>query len=266
MAMTQELTVLLFIGIGLLSGLLGGLLGIGGGVVTVPFLYYIFSYSNQAPDHVMQVAVSTSLAASFVTSGMSTYFQMRKKAVRLSILKLMTPALIVGCIFGSLIAHYMPSQDLRLAFGLMALILGGYFFFPKLPQPYIAASPNRSLSLFALFIGVLSSMLGIGGGSIVFPILLGYQVPVQNASGTSAASTFITTLFGSITYLVIAWQKPELPNTFGYIALPAFIAISIGSIVTTPFGVKLSHVLHISFIKRVFGACLFAIGLFMLIL
>ncbi len=262
--MTSEFIIILFVILGLVSGLFAGLLGIGGGMVTVPALYYIFLYSDMMPDRIMQIAVGTSLAAAVVTSLMSTWIQTRKRAIHLSVLKLMIPALILGCIIGSIIAHFMPSKDLRWAFGIMALLMGFYFFFPKLPSLYIAKTPNRSLSILSLFIGVLSSMLGIGGGSMTFPILMGYQLPAKNASATSSAATLITTCIGSLVYLSIAWHSPNLPDTFGYIELPAFIAISIGSMITTPFGVKLSHVLQVSHIKQAFGVCLSLVGLSML--
>jgi uncharacterized protein len=262
--MPSEFIIILFIAIGLLSGLLAGLLGIGGGMVTVPALYYIFLYSEMMPDRIMQIAVGTSLAVAVITSFLSTYMQMKRKAIHNSALKYMIPTLILGCIIGSLIGHFMHSKELRFAFAIMALCMGTYFFFPKLPNLHIAKAPNRSLSLISLFIGILSSMLGIGGGSMTFPVLMGYKLHAKNASATSSASTFITTCMGSIVYLVIAWHSPELPETFGYIELPAFIAISIGSIISTPFGVKLSHVLPVSVIKRTFGVSLGLVGLSML--
>jgi uncharacterized membrane protein YfcA len=262
--MTSEFIILLFVAIGLLSGLFAGMLGIGGGMVTVPSLYYIFLYSDMMPDRIMQIAVGTSLAAAVITSSVSTWLQMKRKAIHFSVLKLMIPSLILGCIIGSLMAHYMPSKDLRLVFGFMALLMGFYFFFPKLPNLYIAKKPNKSLSLFSLIIGTLSSMLGIGGGSMTFPVLMGYQITANHASATSSASTLITTFISSIVFLIIASEGPALPSTFGYIDLPAFIAISSGSILSTPFGVKLSHVLHVSSIKRVFGVCLSLVGLSML--
>lgn len=261
--MTFELVIILFVVVGLVSGLLGGLLGIGGGIVTVPFLYYFFQYSEMMPDKVMQIAVSTSLAAAFITSAMSTLIQFRKKAIQFKTLKLMIPTLIFGCVIGSLTAHYLPSTTLRLVFGAIAVLLGIYFFFPKLPNLYLASAPNRSLSLWALVIGGLSTMLGIGGGSMTFPILMGYQLSPKNASATSSAATLITTCIGSVLYLIIAWDLPELPYTFGYIEWPAFIAISIGSMVSAPLGVKLSHILPVSLIKQAFGVCLSLIGLSM---
>lgn len=263
--MPSEFLIILFIILGLVSGLLGGLLGIGGGVVTVPVLYFIFLYSGLFGERIMQVAVSTSLAAGLVTSAISTWFQLQKNALLFPVLNLMIPGLIFGCIGGSLLAHYITSSLLSQIFGVMAILLGLYFCFPRLPHLRISNAPNKTLSLFATAIGCLSSLLGIGGGSLTFPVLLGYQIPVQNASATSSGSTLITTFIGSIAYLVIAWHQPTLPLTFGYIEIPAFLAISAGSFFTTPWGVKLSHTLNVGLIKRIFGLCLSLIGLSMLI-
>ncbi len=264
--MSSDFILLLFVVLGLFSGLLGGLLGIGGGVITVPILYFVFQYTAIFGDKTMEVAVSTSLAAGFVTSAVSTFIQWKKKAIVFEAIKKLAPGLIIGCILGSLIAHYLPNDLLSKIFGMMAILLGLYFFFPRLPHLYISSTPNQSLSLFGLIIGCLSSLLGIGGGSLAFPILLGYQIPVKNASATSSASTLATTILGSMTYLAIGWNQPELPSTFGYIELPAFIAISIGSMISAPFGVKLSHVLNVAHIKQIFGCSLALVGLSMLIL
>ncbi len=259
--MSFEFMIFLFVVSGLISGLLAGLLGIGGGVITVPILYFIFHYNQM--DQVMQVAVATSLAASFVTSAVATYIQFQKKMILFPVLKLIIPGLFFGCIAGSIAAHHLSSDLLRFVFACLATLLGLYFFFPRLPTPYIAREPNGTLSLFGLLIGSLSSLLGIGGGSLAFPILLGYQVPAKNSSATSSASTLITTLVGSITFLIIAWHLPELPDTFGYIEIPAFLSISIGSMFSSPFGVKLSQTLPLAHIKQIFGATLVLIALSM---
>lgn len=262
--MPSDLIIILFVVLGLISGLLAGLLGIGGGVVTVPVLYFIFLYTGQFEERIMQVAVSTSLAAGVVNSALSTYFQHQKKAILFSVFKLLIPGLIIGCVAGSVLAHFMTSAILGRIFGAMAIFLGIYFSFPSWPSLSISHAPNQTLSLFGLLIGVLSSMLGIGGGSLTFPVLLGYQVPVNNSSATSSVATLMTTFIGTITYLVIAWHKPELPDTFGYIELPAFLAVSAGSFFTASLGVKLSHTLKTAPIKRIFGSCLTLIGLSML--
>ena len=257
--------IVLFVVSGLFSGLLGGLLGIGGGVVTVPILYFVFEYMGIGGDFVMQVAVSTSLAASVVTSSVATFVQIQNRMVLFSVLKLILPGLFIGCILGSIAAHVLPSNFLRMIFASMATLLGLYFCFPKLPAPYLASAPNRTLSLFGLGIGALSTLLGIGGGSLTFPVFLGYQIPAKNSSATSSASTLVTTLVGSITFLLIAWHEPTLPDTFGYIEIVPFLAISGGSILTSPIGAKLAQTLPVTHIKQIFGASLTLIALSMFV-
>lgn len=251
---------LLFFALGLLSGLLGGLLGIGGGVVTVPFLYYYYLYSGSYPNKIMQVAACTSLAAALITSALATYFQFKKRAIQFSLIKWMAPSLLIGCVLGASVAHHIQSRILSLIFAFMAALMGIYFFFPKLPKLHIASQPNISLSLFALFIGVLSSMLGIGGGSLAFPLLIGYQVPIKNALATSSTATFITAGVGTLAYLLLAWNFP------GYIDLSAWTAMSIGSVITSKSGVKLAHQLEVTLIKKIFGICLILISLGMLLM
>ncbi|MES2273547.1 MAG: sulfite exporter TauE/SafE family protein [Chlamydiota bacterium] len=264
--MSSEIFFFLFILCGGVTGLLAGLLGIGGGVITVPAIYYIFYYSGFLQTEVMQVAVSTSLAATFVTSSVSTIVQLQKKAVHFSLIKRLIPGLVLGCVLGALGAQYFPSGMLRILFGGMAILLGIYFFFPRLPIPTFDSQPNATLSLFGILIGTLSSLLGIGGGLFTVPVLIGYSIPMKNAVATSSASTLVTALIGSMAYLTIAWHQPEPPNTFGYIEIPTFLCIAIPSIFTTPLGVKLSHSLDTDRIKRIFAICLGVTGLSMLFL
>jgi uncharacterized membrane protein YfcA len=247
--------IFLFVILGMISGLLGGLVGIGGGIVTVPALYYSFLYMGMGEEKVMLAAVSTSLAAGFVNSALATYFHHLNRAILPSVLKMTIPGLLVGCITGALAAHYISNTLLRGIFGFVAFILAVYFFFPRLPRLHISHSPNKTLSLFGLLIGSLSSMLGIGGGALAFPVFLGYQVPIRNAAASSAVATLTTTAFGTLIYLIFNWSQPNIP---------AFLAISLGSTITSRFGVKLSHTLDVIHIKRIFACCLALIALSML--
>ena len=256
--------ILIFVIFGILSGVLSGLLGIGGGFVTVPALYFMFHYAGMVEDRIMHISVATSLAAVVLTAATATVVQHAKKTIHFSTIKLLIPGLVIGGIAGSIIGRELSGDLLRLVFGIIAIVLGVYFFFPRLPL-HISSAPNRSLSFCGLLIGVLSSLLGIGGGSLTFPVLLGYQVPVKNASATSSAATFLTSLLGTATYLIIAWHREPLPYTFGDIELPAFLAISIGAVMATPFGVKLSHTLNVAHIKQIFGCTLSVVGLSMLL-
>lgn len=259
----KPVQIILFIFLGLISGLIGGLLGIGGGVIVVPALYYLFKEYGVHSENLMQIAISTSLATGFITSASSSIFQLIRKAISFNILKYLVPGLLIGAIIGANIAHLLSSNLLSAIFGVIAILLGIYFCFPKL-RFYIAEKPNFTLNFFSPFVGLLSSLLGIGGGVITFPILLGYQIHVKQASGNSSAVTVFSTLFGSLAFIWITKDQPSIPSKFGYIDIPALIAIGISSFVSAPLGVRLAHILNVNLIKRIFGVCLALIGLSML--
>lgn len=257
-----------YIVLGMLSGFVGGLLGIGGGIVTVPALYYLLSYQGVPQEHLMQIAVSTSLASTCLTSLGATLMHLRRKAILGSVIRLLFPGLIVGCALGSAMAYYLPTESLRTVFGLAALLLGPYFFFPRLPSLKIAAAPNRSLSFIAVTVGAVSSLLGLGGGIFTFPILLGYQVPLKNAVGTSSGSTLITAFLGSLYFLLISWTTQTITHLpmahFGYINVYALLAIGLSSFCVAPIGARFSLVLPTSHMKRIFGCALAITGCVML--
>lgn len=260
----MEWAIAIFLVSGLVSGFMGGLLGIGGGVITVPILYYVLSATHLVPSHTMQIAVSTSLATSFVTAACSSFLHWKKEAISFFALKWIVPSLILGCAGGAWLAHHLASHFLKWIFGGMALFIGAYFTIPRLPPLSIASRPNFSLSVFSLGVGFLSSLLGIGGGVLVFPILLGYQLPAQNASATSSVSTLVSTGIGSLAFFLVAWHLPELPGIFGYVDGTAFWAISLGALFGSPVGVRYVHLLPVSTLKRIFGLCLTLVGLCML--
>lgn len=255
--------LLFFVGLGLVSGILGGLLGIGGGVVTVPALYFLFHHMGGFEHKAMQLAISTSLAIGALISLLSTLLQLHQKTILFSVLKLLIPGLILGCVIGAFAAHILSDDWLRRIFGVMAIVFGSYFLFPKLPRLQIASAPNRSLSFIGVGIGALATLLGIGGGVITFPILLGYQVPLKNSSATSSFSTCVTCFLGSLSYLFFTRHDAPLPHTFGDINLPALLWITIAALCTTSLGVTLSRKLDTQLIKQIFGGCLALVGLSM---
>ena len=256
----------LFVLCGLISGILGGMLGIGSGVITVPALYFFFHYSSMFEVRIMQVSASTSLAITLLVSIAASIAQHAKKTIFFPALKFLAPGLIIGCISGACLAHLISSGLIHLIFGIGALLIGLYFSIPNLPHLNIAASPNPTLSWFGILIGTLSSLLGIGGGILSFPTFLGYGMDGKAASATSSCATALSSFVGTLTYLVIAWKNPKLPYTFGYIEMHAFLIIGISALITAPLGVKLSHILNVRLIKQIFGVCLSLVGLTMMFL
>lgn len=262
--MGSEILFAIFILIGLVTGVLSGLLGIGGGVITVPALYYLLRYSEVPLDLLMQISVGTSLAVTFVTSFAAWISHHRKKSIFYLPIKILLPGLFIGCTAGSYVAAELSDGVLRAVFGSVGLLLGGYFLFPHLPNPHFAHSVNKTLAFFGVAIGFFSSILGIGGGIFTVPVLIGYQVPIKSAFGSSSLATLLTALFGTLTYLLIASKQPPLPSSFGFIHLPAFLTLAAGSVCTAPLGVFLSHKLPISLIKRIFGFVVILTGVTLL--
>ena len=257
--------LILFVIVGLITGILAGLLGIGGGVITVPAMYYIFSDSDLPKDHLMHVCIATALAATFITSLGSTWSQHKKQAIFPHVLKMIVPGLCIGCIAGAILGFFLSSHTLQLIFGCMSVVFAVYFFFPQLPHLHIAHHPNYSLIIFGLVIGALSSLLGVGGGIFMVPILLGYHVSLKNSVATSSAGTLVTAFIGSLIYLGIAYNRAPIPHSIGFIDIPAFLAIGFCSLATTTLGVKLSHTLSPVLIKRIFSVALAATGIAMLL-
>lgn len=257
--------IALFIVVGLVTGVLAGLLGIGGGVITVPFLFYILHISHFPPEHLMHTCVATALATTFMTSIGSTLSHHKKRSILPSVLKIIGPGLVAGCIFGAILSTYLSSTFLQLLFGSMSIVFALYFFFPKLPQLHIASHPNKSLFLCGLLVGSLSSLLGVGGGIFMVPLLLGYRVSLQNAVASSSAGTLATSFVGTIIYLFVAYGKPSLPDTIGYVNIPAFLGIGISSLCATSLGCKLAHTLPPTIIKRIFAVVLAITGFSMIV-
>lgn len=259
------MTLILLLICGLAAGLLSGMLGIGGGVIVVPSLYFLFYHAGLFETHLMQVAASTSLAISLSISLFSSIVQHSKKAILFPAFKFLAPGLLIGCPCGAVLAHFVSSGLLRQVFGAGALLIGIYFTIPRLPHFSIAPFPNRTLSFFGLIIGTLSSLLGIGGGLFTFPVFLGYGMDGKTAAATSSCVTALSSLIGTMTYLLIAKEGTVLSGNFGYINLRAFLIIGIGALIATPFGIKLAHRLDIQLIKQIFGTCLSLVALTMLL-
>lgn len=255
---------LCFLVTGLVTGLIAGLLGIGGGVITVPALYYILYFYGFPKEQIMHVSIATALAATCLTSLGSTWAHRKKGNILVSVLKIMVPGLFIGCLFGAILTYFLPSSALRMIFGSMALLFAVYFFFPHFPELKIASKPNKSLLIFGVIYGCLSTLLGVGGGIFMVPTLIGYQLSLRNVIGTSSAGTLATASFGTVAYLIIA-HNISLPRTIGYIEISAFLTIGISSLFTTSLGVKLAHVLPTPLIKRIFAVALFVTGTTMLL-
>jgi len=239
------------------AGILAGLFGIGGGILIVPILVFIFNYQEIDPVIIMHMAIGTSLATIIVTSLSSIREHQANGAIIWSIVKLMSPSIIVGAFLGTVIADALPSDTLRLIFVPFMLLVAFQMAFGRPPKPQRQLPRKLGMFLAGGFIGSLSSILGIGGGALNVPFMTFCNISVRNSVATSAAIGFPIALAGTIGFIVSGWNVNTLPSwSLGYINLKVALSIVIASALTAPLGAKLAHKMSVSLLKRFFALLL----------
>jgi len=258
--------LLLFSFVGIAAGISSGLLGISGGLITIPCLAYIFTYMGLFPSDLMHIAIGTSLAAMVFNTLSASISHHKRKGVLFHIIKPMSLGIILGAILGSVIAKFLPSKFLQYMFGVFEILLGVRYFLPKGKESKHENLPSSTiLSLISTGIGTISTILGIGGGIINVPVLTHYNINIKKAVGTSSVLSFIVSLIGAVSYLIFGMHTPLAADMVGYLYIPAFIAISLFSFISAPFGAYLSHQLSTKVLKKVFGTLLLIAGVMMLV-
>lgn len=249
---------------GAVAGLMAGLFGIGGGFVVVPAMLAVLPFFTSETEHLMKVAIGTSLASIVVSSARSVQAHHRKGAVDFEVLKSWAIWLVVGVMGGLYIASVMSSESLIMVFSVGVLGFALYFLFP---QRFTISAPDWSMpkgplkASLASFLGGFSALLGIGGGTITVITMVTCNRTVHQAVATAAGVGFIIGLPGTIGFLLMGHHTPHLPfGTVGYINFPALVAISIGSILTAPIGAKLAHMTSERMLKRLFGIYLLMVS------
>lgn len=259
------IALLAFAILGVLAGILAGLLGIGGGIITVPALYLIFHLLGFPPDKVMHFAIGTSLAAMVFNTLSSTYAHHGKKSVRWDFFKKMLPGVIIGSIIGAFFAHLLPGNILERIFGVFSILLGIYMLWPS--HQIKKQDPNPTsivLNVAAVFISGISNILGIAGGTMTVPAFLFFGMDEKKAIGTSAAVGFVITLMGALSYLYLGLGQTQVQHSVGYLYLPAFVVIAITTFWAAPKGARLVYILEPKLLRRIFAYVLMLVGLSMI--
>lgn len=250
-----------YVALGGAVGVLAGLLGVGGGIVVVPMLTFLFSAQQMPALAIVHVALGTSLASIALTSISSMRAHHRRGAVDWQVFRRITPGILVGSLLGSWLAAQIPSRILRGFFVAFLLYASIQMLLDVKPKPARQLPSGRGLFAVGSVIGGVSSLVGIGGGSMSVPFLVWCNVSVRNAIGTSAAIGFPIALAGSAGYVANGLAFRSLPNhCLGFVYLPAFIAISLTSVLTAPLGVKLAHSVPVAQLKRFFAMLLIVMG------
>ncbi len=250
--------------LGAVAGTLAGLLGIGGGLVMVPVLVLWLPLAGVGDDQLLHVALATALASIIPTSIASARSHHRRGAVQWPLLIALAPAVALGALVGAQFAAALSSTLLQIGVALFCQLAALQMLLGR-PSAQHDAPPTRGiLAIWGLGIGVLSALVGIGGGSLTVPLLIAYGIAPVRAIATSAACGLPIALAGSLGFVWAGKGELGLPEaSLGYVYLPAVAGIALFSVMTAPLGVRLAHWLPATTLKRVFALVLSATGLWL---
>jgi uncharacterized protein len=235
--------------LGAVAGLSAGLFGIGGG---------LFSHYGIAADLVMIMSVATSLATIICTSIASVWSHHRLGAVVWAKVFQLVPGIIVGSVLGAIVAEQMPKSTLRVVFIVYLLYAAISMARGNKPAPGRAASSKCIDAIAGVITGSMSAIIGIGGGTLIVPFLVYFQMPIRNAVAVASACGLPIAMASTVSYAVLGWSVLQLPAwSVGYVYLPAFFGIALTSVLTAPIGAKLVNRIPALQLKRYFSIVLF---------
>jgi uncharacterized membrane protein YfcA len=247
---------------GVLSGLLAGLFGLGGGVVVVPALIWVFSHAAVSADWVPHLAVGSSLATIIGTGSASVLAHHRRGAVRWDVFLRLAPGIVLGAWAGSALAGVLPELWLKRVFGLFLLLVGVRMLWPRSAEGPARSLPGRlGIGLAGGGIGTLSALVGIGGGTLTVPFLVRGGIDMRRAVATAAACALPIAVAGTLGFVVTGWGREGLPaGSTGFVYWPAVAAILVASMPTAPLGARLAHRLPVNLLQRAFGLVVLAVA------
>lgn len=258
---------LAYIALGLFAGFIAGLLGVGGGLIIVPALVFIFHAQYFPEQIVMHLALGTSLASIIFTSLSSVRAHHAHRAVNWRVLRQITPGVVVGTLLGSALAAYLSAFFLKIFFVAFVFYVGTQLLLDIKPESARDLPGLAGMFVAGNVIGAVSSLVGIGGGTLSVPFMTWCNIKLHQAIGTSAAIGMPIALAGTVGYIVsgLATGTALPPNSVGFVYLPALGMVVVASMVTAPLGARLAHSLPVKKLKKIFAFLLFSLGIRMLV-
>ena len=252
----------LYLVTGLFTGLLSGLLGIGGGLIMVPILSFIFAFLGFPVEFIIHMALGTSLAVIVITSIASSRAHHSHHNVDWLIVKKIALGIMLGAFLGSLVAAKFDANLLKALFAIYVFIVALQILSNYTPNPARILPARPALNCVGIFIGWISSFVGIGGGTLSVPFLIYCNIDTKRAIGTSSAIGLPIALAGAAGYVLSGLPIANLPaHSFGFIYLPAFAIIALSSLISAPVGALLVQKLAVKKLKKIFAYLLVLIGL-----
>jgi len=252
--------------LGACSGFLAGLLGIGGGLMMVPFMCWVLQSKGFPEEHVLKTAIATSLAAICFTSISSMRAHHARGAVRWDIVRRLAPGILAGSLLGAQVAGALPTKVLGFVFAFFVGVSATQLWLDRKPKATRELPGPVGQFGAGTVIGTVSSLVGAGGGFISVPFMVACNVSMHQAVATSAALGFPLALAGTAGYIWAGQGLHDLPpGAVGFLYLPALITVALASVTLAPIGAHMAHRLNVRHLKRVFACMLYVIALWMLV-
>jgi len=254
--------VVLMVPIAAIAGFFAGLFGIGGGLITVPFLFFIFEYLNFDKTYLMHLSVGTSFAIIIPTSIVSVLTHKKHNSVDINVIKNYGFFVISGVLLGTILAANLKTESLLLFFTIVVYFLGAYLL--NIKEKTAKLKPNFGLApkiILGFISGFISAPMGIGGAVMNVPILRYFGYPINKAIGSASAIGFIIALFGGIGFFLAgSYLEANLPLSIGFINLPAFLIFIPITMFMASIGANTSNKMDKPKLQRFFGIFLYIIG------
>lgn len=246
---------------GVFVGFLAGLLGIGGGMVMVPILAALFAAQGFAPDHVLHLALGTSMAVILFTASSSTREHHRLGSVDWSMMRRMTPGMAAGTLVASLGSGVVPQNVLAGSFAIIVVAAATQIGFGRKPAPGRQLPGPLGTGVVGLLIGIVCGLVSVGGAFMTVPFMLWCGVPARTAIGTGAALGLPIALLGTLGYGIAGWSVPGLPTgSVGFVQTVALAAVVVTSMLMAPIGARLAHRLPVPTLRKLFALMLYAVA------
>lgn len=246
---------------GAVAGTLAGLLGIGGGIVIVPIVTLMFENQGLLHGFAIKMALGTSLATIIVTAVSSIYTHHRKAAVEWRLFRIMAPGALIGSAIGAWLADIIPGEMLYVAFILFMLLVSLQMATSRVAAHRVGLPGPRGLTSFSTGVGIISALMGVGGGSMNVPFLSFFGVPIKRSIATAAAIGLPLAVSATIGYVIGGLNEAGRPPlSIGYVNLPVFGGVVVASLLFAPLGATLAHKLPDQLLRRLFALFLFVLA------
>ncbi|KII77439.1 sulfite exporter TauE/SafE family protein [Vibrio renipiscarius] len=243
--------------LGSFVGVMAGLLGIGGGLIVVPALLILLPQAGIDAAITMNIALATSLATIIVTSGSSALNHLKLGNVDMFVIKWLMPGVVIGGFIGANLAEWIPSHYLPKVFGIIVLCLALQMLLSMKSTTQRNMPSSQVTTFYGSLIGLVSSLAGIGGGSLSVPFLNRHGVEMRKAVGSSSVCGCVLAISGMIGFVLNGYSAENLPAySIGYVYLPALAAIASTSMLTTRIGARLATSLPTAVLKKIFAVFL----------